>query len=389
VDLLGWVRRDLRQTARWPGREEIPILAVSAVAVVLAAQLNEPGTTRDLVLLVLAGIVMAVHPLLPTVPYEVVAFLVLVPVSLAIGHGGHLEVSFFLVVTMTLYAAWHLGSTLRASLIAAVSVGVIVLVAAIRPGAYSWEPWTAAEIFTLVLGRALYRQRLLIGQLEAAREALADQAVADERRRIARELHDLAGHTLAAVLLHVTGARHVLRRDVDEAERALLAAEGIGRASMDEIRAAVAALRTNERGTDPPLAQGDGLDRLVEEYRRAGLSINATIAPDISRQSGPVGVAVHRIVREALANTARHAPANHVVLNARTRADDNTVVLAITDHGRPARQADPFVSSFGLIGMSERARSLGGTVIAEPSADGWRVEAVLPLTDRPNGEKGS
>ena len=74
--------------------------------------------------------------------------------------------------------------------------------------------------------------------------------MAEERRRIARELHDLAGHTLAAVLLHVTGARHVLRRDVDEAERALLEAEtSAGRASTRSATT-VAALRTNERGTD-------------------------------------------------------------------------------------------------------------------------------------------
>ena len=109
-----------------------------------------------------------------------------------------------------------------------------------------------ANLFVFALGRTQIRQRRLIDQLERARRALADQAVAEERRRIARELHDLAGHTLAAVLLHVTGARHVLRRgDVAEAERALGDAETVGRASLDQIRATVAALRTEERGTDP------------------------------------------------------------------------------------------------------------------------------------------
>ena len=103
--------------------------------------------------------------------------------------------------------------------------------------------------------------------------------MAEERRRIARELHDLAGHTLAAVMLHVTGARHVLRRDLDEAERALVDAETVGRASLDQIRATVAALRTDERGTDPALAGSADLVALVEEYRRAGLVDRADIAP--------------------------------------------------------------------------------------------------------------
>ena len=139
------------------------------------------------------------------------------------------------------------------------------------------------------MGRVLHRQRRLIEQLEAAREALAEQAVAEERRRIARELHDLAGHTLAAVLLHVTGARHVLRRDVDEAERALVDAETVGRASLDQIRATVAALRTDERGTDPALAGSADLAALVDEYRRAGLAIEADVAPAAARPRGPDG----------------------------------------------------------------------------------------------------
>ena len=153
----------------------------------------------------------------------------------------------------------------------------------------------------------MYRQHALIVELERARRALAEQAVAEERRRIARELHDLAGHTLAAMLLHVTGARHVLRRDLDDAERALADAESVGRASLDQIRATVAALRTDERGTDPALAGSADLESLVEEYRRAGIKIAATISPGVAELVGPTGMAVHRITRESLANVARHA----------------------------------------------------------------------------------
>ncbi len=189
--------------------------------------------------------------------------LVMVPVLLAVGARGQVEGSFFLVVMVVLYAGWQVGSTVRLLAVVGTAVAAPWVVAHwLAPGAdIGWTAWSCASGFTLFLGRGLRRQQQLIDQLQAAQQALAEQAVAEERRRLARELHDLAGHTLAAVLLHVTGARHVLRRDVDEAERALRDAETVGRASLDQIRATVAALRTDERGTDPPLAGAADLAR--------------------------------------------------------------------------------------------------------------------------------
>jgi signal transduction histidine kinase len=232
-------------------------------------------------------------------------------------------------------------------------------------------------MFTFALGKGLRRQQALIDDLRAAREALAEQAVAEERRRIARELHDLAGHTLAAVLLHVTGARHVLRRDVDEAERALIDAETVGRASLDQIRATVAALRTDERGTDPSLAGSADLAPLVEEYQRAGLALTATIAPVTTGIDGPTGTALHRIAREALANVARHAPGNEVRLT--VEHDGRQVRLLVSDHGQAADPAASGAGHFGIVGMRERARAVGGDLEAGPTSDGWRVDARLPM----------
>jgi signal transduction histidine kinase len=261
----------------------------------------------------------------------------------------------------------------------AAAVAPFVVSHAIPEEEIAWTPWAAANVLMFVLGRNLRRHRVLIEQLEAAREALAQQAVADERQRIARDLHDLAGHTLAAVLLHVTGARHVLRRDPDEAERALLQAEAVGRGSLDQIRFTVASLRTSERGTDPALPGSADLIGLVEEYRRAGLDVTAVITGPAASIEGPVGTALHRIGREALANVARHAPGNRVELTADVGADADEVRLVVADHGRgPAAQEQPD-GHFGLVGMRERARALGGELDAGPTADGWRVEARLPL----------
>ena len=345
---------------------------------VVAPPITDPGSAFDVALVALAGIAMVCLGHVVRVPWEVAAAVVSALVLTAVGHRGHLEESLFLVATTTLYAAWHLGSTVRAAAIAGGCSVAIAAAAAVRPDSYSWAPWVAAEIFTFVLGRTLFRQWLLIREVESARDVLARQAVADERRRIARELHDLAGHTLAAMLLHVTGARHVLRRDVDEAERALVDAEAVGRASLDQIRVTVSALRTSERGTDPSLPSADQLDDLVAEYRRTGLSIDASVPADVAGLSGPVAVALHRIGREALANVARHAPANQVLFA--VALDGQRVRLEVADHGRRADAPDAAAGQrFGLVGMRERARALGGTLLAEPSADGWRVEAELPI----------
>ncbi len=361
------------------GREELGFLVGSAAVIVAVAQLTDPGTAVDLLLLTPAVVAFVLRGLVPWLLAEVFALVVVLSVAAAVGRDGNLEGAFFLPVMAVLYASWFLSSQLRALAVLAVAAAAPYVVAhvLVPDDRLGWTAWTSACIFTYALGSTLRKQRLLIDQLREAREALAEQAVAEERRRIARELHDLAGHTLAAVLLHVTGARHVLRRDFDEAERALLDAETVGRSSLDQIRATVAALRTDERGTDRALAGSADLMPLVEEYRRAGITITADTAPEAVAIDGPTGTALHRIAREALANVARHAPGNEV----RVRVDrgPTTVTLVVTDRGHPAEPPAAGAGHFGLVGMNERARALGGELEAGPTSDGWRVEAHLPL----------
>ena len=359
---------------------EVPFLAVSVALIVLVAQASDAGTAVELLLVTAAAVVFVLGGAVGWLPWEGVAVLVSVLLGAAVGRDGNLEVAFFLGVLVTLYAAWHLGSVTRAVVVLVVLAAAPWIVsAAIPEEEIGWIPWVSANVFTFVLGRSLRRQRMLIEQLQAARQALAEQAVAEERRRIARDLHDLAGHTLAAVLLHVTGARHVLRRDVDEAERALIQAETVGRASLDQIRATVASLRTSERGTDPALPGSADLIGLVDEYRRAGLDVTAVVTPPAASIEGPVGAALHRISREALANVARHAPGNRVELTLDLDAATDEVRLVVADHGRAPTVGDHDDGHFGLVGMRERARAVGGELAAGPTPDGWRVDARLPL----------
>jgi signal transduction histidine kinase len=345
-------RADLVRPVTPTDPREVPFLAVSVALIVLVAQASDAGTAVELLLVTAAAVVFVLGGAVGWLPWEGVAVLV----SVLLG-----SVTRAVVVLVVLAAApW-------------------IVSAAIPEEEIGWIPWVSANVFTFVLGRSLRRQRMLIEQLQAARQALAEQAVAEERRRIARDLHDLAGHTLAAVLLHVTGARHVLRRDVDEAERALIQAETVGRASLDQIRATVASLRTSERGTDPALPGSADLIGLVDEYRRAGLDVTAVVTPPAASIEGPVGAALHRISREALANVARHAPGNRVELTLDLDAATDEVRLVVADHGRAPTVGDHDDGHFGLVGMRERARAVGGELAAGPTPDGWRVDARLPL----------
>lgn len=361
------------------GRDEVVILSVTALAIIAIAQLVDPGSIGELALLAPAVAAFTLRGLVRRPLPELFALAVIVPVALVVGHAGHLEGTYFLITLASLYSAWHLGVTPRSVGILVVTIATPWLVARhlLPEVPTGWQAWSTAAVFTFALGLGLRRQGVLIHELRQAREALAEQAVAEERRRMARELHDLAGHTLAAVLLHLTGARHVLRRDLDEADRALQEAEAVGRASLDQIRATVAALRTDERGTDPALPGSADVMRLVDGYRRAGVVIDAHVDPGAASLVGPLGTAVHRIVRESLANVARHAPTNRVEV--RIEASDRGIHLMVADHGNPAAPPDLREGHFGLVGMHERARALGGELDAAPTADGWRVTVRLPL----------
>jgi signal transduction histidine kinase len=382
VDLLARWRADIRRPEAPPGKGDRWFDLLVPVGIVVLAQLTDPGSAGEVLLLVPAVAAFWVRTW-RGLPAEVFAGVVFVSVAAAVSSGGNLEASFFLITIAILAAAAHLGSSTRAIVIAAVGTLVewTMTTMLVPEAGIVWQPWAIANGFTFVLGRTLRHQRVLIEQLEQTRRELADAAVAEERRRIARDLHDLAGHTLAAVLLHVTGARHVLRRDLDEAERALRDAEAVGRASLDQIRATVAALRDDERGTDPALPGAADLALLVDDYRRAGLQVRYDVAGPLDDLDGPIGTALHRIAREALTNVARHAPGNQVTVS--LAAGDDAVVLAVVDSGTPGGAAPATGPHFGLVGMAERARAVGGELEAGPSEDGWRVRARLPVRRHP------
>ncbi|HVU91167.1 MAG TPA: histidine kinase, partial [Jatrophihabitans sp.] len=208
---------------------------------------------------------------------------------------------------------------------------------------------------------------------EAAQAGLARRAQAEERARVARELHDVIGHSLTVSLMHVTAARLALDEDRDEAARALEEAERLGRASLAEVRQAVGLLRSADGSeSTAPLPGGAEIKDLIEQFRTAGVEVRAGIDGDLAALPPTVGLAAYRILQEALTNAVKHAPGAAVAVEIELAAD--AVRLGVDSAGAPRAG-----SGLGLVGMRERAESLGGTLAAGPGGSGWLVRAELPL----------
>lgn len=355
------------------------LLPVFALAVAIIAALTDAGSDADLLLAGLAVGAFAVWAYVPNVPLSAMSLTVLVPVVVA-QRSGELEPLLFEVSLL----AFVVGRW-APSLTAAVVLGLLALVSPVvisliqDPSETVVGIWLMGIAFPWLIGRAAAHQRQLAAQLDATRSELAQQALLDERRRIARDVHDFVGHGLAAVMLQITSARHVLRRDPSAAEEALRSAEDVGRRSMHELRRTVALLRSDDdAAVAPPVPSAPEIPALVDDARAGGLGVELRTRGDLSRIAPSVGVALYRITQEALANAARHAPHARTVLGIEV-AQRWASLVAETTGPTVGPAKGPERPRYGLVGMRERATALGGEFAAGPTPEGWRVSCRLPL----------
>lgn len=234
-----------------------------------------------------------------------------------------------------------------------------------------------------LLGYLMRTQRMLLAEQIEAQKLLAEHAAADERRRIAREVHDVIAHSLSITLLHVTGARRVLQqdRDVDDAVEALEQAEHLGRQAMADIRRTVGLLDDTSRKaaqTRPEPGIGD-IGALIGDFARAGLDVTLRADGPTGRVSAAVGLALYRITQESLANIAKHAPESKSTVT--LCISGASARLAINNQLPAAVAARPAPEGRGLRGMRQRVELLGGVIDAGPTYDGWSVCAEIPLED--------
>ncbi|MFD3743447.1 sensor histidine kinase [Nocardia sp. NPDC058633] len=215
------------------------------------------------------------------------------------------------------------------------------------------------------------------------KERRAHDAVAAERTRIARELHDVVAHAVSVIIVQADGAKYALRQDPDTAERALATIAGTGRDALRELRRTVALLRTEHAPELLPQHGSAGIAKLAQMMREAGLAVDLELTGELDDIAPEVSLGVHRIVQESLTNTLRHAGAEPKAV-VRVHRRDEDILVEVTDSGGVPAQMSAVAeipgAGMGLVGMRERVAVLGGTMSASRLDDGrWRVRADLPL----------
>jgi signal transduction histidine kinase len=351
--------------------------AVPGVVIVLAAvsalpQHRSPVVAACALLLTAAALLMA-----PGRPALLPVFALLSAAGLALlGSGSSSDIGWFGICVLVGWCAFTASARAAVALWAAFVI-MFALEWLLTTDDLGWASWIAGTTFAAFACLLARRERDLAEQLRIAQAGLADRVRAEERNRIARELHDVIAHSLTVSLLHVSSARLAMEENSAEAARALAEAERLGRECLMEVRQVVGLLRRDEDASAPPLPGAAQLSTLVEQFRGAGADVELAADGDPAGLSATVGLALYRILQEALTNAARHAPA------ARTRAGLTvtaaSVVLVVDSAGPPGAGAGSGAGG-GLASMRERAEMLGGSCTAGPApGGGWQVRAELPL----------
>jgi signal transduction histidine kinase len=273
--------------------------------------------------------------------------------------------------------------------LAGAQVGMLGLATAFSTGVvgdYLFPAGFAAAAWGM--GRTIAHRTQLTAELHEAaivareeQERERDRAVADERRRIAREMHDVVAHSVSVMVVQAGGARRILDRDPARAVEAAERIEHAGRTALVEMRRLLGVLHPGEPdATVLPQPTLDAVDALVGRARDAGMPVEVEVAGE--RRPLPAGaeVAVYRIVQEALTNALKHA--GGAATDVRLAWNDDALEVTIADRGRatPAAEAPLPSGSHGIVGMRERVRVYGGTLEAGPQpGGGFRVRARIPL----------
>lgn len=271
----------------------------------------------------------------------------------------------------------------------AVTLAAILVVVGNDPHRSSGDVFFTPLVFLAVslagfgLGRKLEQaqaseERAL--RLERQQEEEARAAVAEERARIARELHDVVGHSVSVMTVQASGVRRLLRPEQEREREALLIVEQSGREALAEMRRLVGVLRRPEEA--PALAPQPSLqhlDRLIEQARDAGLPVDVQIEGDATELPAGIDLTAYRLVQEGLTNAIKHAKATSAEVIVRYGPD--RLELVVSDNGRGITDGSTDGGGHGLVGMRERVAVYGGELEAGASPDGgYTLHARLPLT---------
>jgi len=299
--------------------------------------------------------------------------------------------SFFVVGLAVAFLLGNLRSAWQAG------IGLVVVLASLAVIVYKIPGHTTGELVFVPLDFAVswaagFALRERSEQAEAAemratlaeqeRDAAARIAVAEERARIARELHDIVAHAMSVMVLQVGAVRHKLPQVLEEDREALGRVEHAGRTALAEMRRLLGAMRRDGDGLDLAPQPGlDGLDSLLEDVGRAGLPAELHVEGDPCELPRAIDLSAYRIVQEGLTNSLKHANATRADVTVRYR--DEELSIEVVDNGAGVETSDGL--GHGLVGIRERVKIYGGDMNAgTPPEGGFVLSARLPI-DRYRG----
>jgi signal transduction histidine kinase len=240
--------------------------------------------------------------------------------------------------------------------------------------------WLAPFLIAWLLGALIRLTVLNNEQRRVNRQQRDSQAVAEERNRIARELHDVIGHSVSVMTVQASAVRRRLTADQTVERRALETVETVGREALAEMRRMVGVLR--QSGDEVELEPPPGLqqlDRLAEQFRTAGLPVQLQVTGPAQTLPPGLDLTAYRLVQEGLTNTLRHAQ-NPRGVEVHVDYGPRQLQLAIRDDGQPGASAQPGEAGNGLLGMRERVAVYGGSLVARSRPEGgFELVATLPL----------
>jgi signal transduction histidine kinase len=271
-------------------------------------------------------------------------------------------------------------------------VGPVVVVAfasaaSVRHPGASWASWSFVVVFTLIawavgllIRRPVIQARTAqerVTRLEAERDATSRQAVIDERRRIARELHDVIAHSVSVMTVQAGAVRRLLHPDQDRERDALRSVERTGRDALAEMRRLVGLLRQEDEAPSYAPQPGlDALDALIKTVRDAGVPVELAAEGDPRELPPGIDLTAYRVVQEALTNALRHAAHATARVHLRWAADE--LRIQVSNDGRGG--GGPDIDGHGQAGMQERVALYGGHLESGPVAGGgYMVRAYLPI----------
>ncbi len=384
--------RSLSLLARRYGFDALIVLAAIESTLEVALRHDSPSAPRTTLWFAVPATAIIVLPLLGRrrFPFAAPASVWLLGAALSFVD-GRLVVFTASVYVAGLAAAFllgNLGDAVQARLGLAVVLGGAAIVVYNDPDHASGELIVIPLLFALgwLAGFAL-RERAeqaeaaeaRATQAERERDAATRVAVAEERARIARELHDIVAHAVSVMVLQVGAVRHNLPETLEEDREALRGVEQTGREALAEMRRLLGAMRHD--GEEPELAPQpglDGLDILFEKVGRAGLPVRLHVDGDPVPLPRAIDLSAYRIVQEGLTNALKHARASHADVTVSYGSSE--VQIEVRDDGEGSSTSDGF--GHGLVGVRERVKIYGGEMTAETATGGGFVlRTRLPFSD--------